>query len=127
MNSWSQDPSSSLTFNIRNELKAHQDSYQNALTLDNPIIKELDESKNIIAILNRPIDKLESYLVHCLASAVPFTDKEGIMDENAAKADSNVLGEQISIEKIDSLIQHLRSLKKDRANILDEMKEKVRG
>jgi hypothetical protein len=125
MNSWTQEPSAKLTSTIRNELKAHKESYQNAVSLDDPIIKELDSSKNIIAILNRSVDNLKTYLINCIVSAIPFNGKESLLDENVAKKETGLLGEQISVEKIDSLINLLRSLKKDRATILDEMKEKV--
>jgi hypothetical protein len=127
MNSWTQEPSATLTSTIRNELKAHRESYQKAVPLDDPIVKELDNSKNIIAILNRSVDDLKTYLINCIVSAIPFNDNNSLLDENAAKKDPKVgvLGEQISIEKIDSLIHLLRSLKSDRANILEEIKEKV--
>ena len=127
MNSWTQEPSAVLNSRMRNELKDHKEFYQKAVPLDNPIIKDLEDSKNIITILNRPVDKLHTYLVDCIVSAVPFNDNDSLLDENAAKNDLKMghLGEQISIEKIDSLIQHLRTLKKDRARILDTIKENV--
>lgn len=128
MNSWTQEPSATVNATMRSELRAHKESYEKAVPLDNPIIKELEESKNIIDILNRPVDSLETYLVDIIVSAIPFDEKNSLLDENASKEESKIglLGEQISIEKIDSLIQHLRSLKSDRATILEEMKEKVR-
>lgn len=127
MNSWTQEPSAVLNSRMRNELKDRKEFYQKAVPLDVPIIKDLEDSKNIIAILNRPVDKLHTYLVDCIVSAVPFNGNDSLLDENAAKNDLKMghLGEQISIEKIDSLIQHLRTLKKDRARILDTIKENV--
>ena len=127
MEKWAQEPSASLTSVMRNELKSHRESYEKAVLLDAPITSDLKESGNIINILNHPIEKVESYLVNCITSSVPFMNNGSLLDDNTSNDNSKigVLGERISIEKINALLQHLRSLKKDRSNILEEIKEKV--
>lgn len=127
LDAWTQEPSSKLTATIRTELKSHKESFENATGLDPNILADLKEFQHVVTLLNQSLDRVEKQFIKEVITAVPAKNENtSLLDENADKSKAmGVLGEQIIVEKVDALLQHVRSLKKERVEILEEISAKV--
>ncbi|KAJ3131109.1 bck1-like resistance to osmotic shock [Physocladia obscura] len=130
MNVWTQEPSTQLTFQIRQDIRSHRESFEKAQETDKGVLIRLNECRRDIAILSRPIDEVESIFIELIRSgSVPKKPEvavgsliDGIPDSNGGL---DQLGEQIVIEKLDGMIHQLRKLKTERASTILELKSKV--
>ncbi|KNC98241.1 uncharacterized protein SPPG_06641 [Spizellomyces punctatus DAOM BR117] len=125
---WTQEPSAQLTSRIREDVRQHRDSFEKALATDGALMAGLEESRMNIDILKRRSEDVEAIFVERLITAAP-TKKDNVanlLDENVdGGAGFGVLNEQILIEKMDGLLSRLRTLKKERNDLIDELKAKL--
>ncbi|RKO91970.1 BRO1-like domain-containing protein [Blyttiomyces helicus] len=127
---WTQEPSSKLTSQIRAGIRQHRDSFEKALSTDQALLSWLNESKPDIEILKRPIDEVESIFAERILEAGPASRKSKnvanlIDDVGGSENGLGVLEEQIVIEKLDGILTRLRALKKERTDVLEELKTRL--
>ncbi|KAI8919290.1 BRO1-like domain-containing protein [Powellomyces hirtus] len=126
---WSQEPSGQLTSRMREEIRQHRDSFEKAMGTDGVLQGNLEESKSIIDILRRPRDGIEASFAERLStsgSAKRGSQIANLIDgTDDGSAGLGILNEQIMIEKMDGLLSRLRSLKKERSDLVEELKTKL--
>ncbi|KAJ3016455.1 bck1-like resistance to osmotic shock [Thoreauomyces humboldtii] len=122
---WRQEPSAKLTAKMREDIRQHRDSFEKANATDGLHEAGLKDSQANIDILRREPNEVHAALVELVTSA---PSKRGSQVANLIDgADDNsggfgVLNEQIMIEKMDGLLVRLRALKKERTDLVEELK-----
>ncbi|ORY48912.1 BRO1-domain-containing protein [Rhizoclosmatium globosum] len=131
MNAWNQEPSVKLTNQIRYDVRSHRESFDQALATDQGLLARLNECRRDVATMSRPLDEVQSIFAE-LIRAVATLKKSDVAvgnlidDVPGSEEGLGKLGEQITVEKLDGMIQQLRKLKNERATLLAELKTKVR-
>jgi len=125
--SWDQNPTPSQASRIRGEMKSRREDFDKAIATDNAWNSKLSSATNTIHILKLHTDDLKDYfeaqLKEAEKTAVGGVKVASLVDE--VGMGEGVLGEQMLIEKIESAVGKLRTLKKDRNEVLEELKTKV--
>lgn len=120
-----------FTAKIRDDVRQHREAYDKAIATDLTLMSGLEESKSNIDILKRQLEDVESIFVERLmfSTSSRKSSKVGSLIDDTVDGSGGfgVLNEQILIEKMDGLLSRLRSLKKERADVLQELKTKVYG
>ncbi|TPX75068.1 hypothetical protein CcCBS67573_g03669 [Chytriomyces confervae] len=131
MNSWTQEPSVKLTAQIRHDVRSHRESFDKALATDQGLLARLNQCRRDVAIMSRPLDEVQSVFAEMIRAVATLTKADvavgNLIDEDLGSGDGlGKLGEQITVEKLDGMIQRLRTSKTERASTLNEFKTKVR-
>ncbi|KAI8818647.1 BRO1-like domain-containing protein [Fimicolochytrium jonesii] len=126
---WTQEPSAHRTGKMRDDLRHHRESLEKAAGTDTLLLSGLDQSKQIVDVLRRPSDDVQTCFVDQLISMGPSKagQKVGNLIDGADSdgAGLGVLDEQVLIQKVDGLLSRLRGLKRDREGIVVELKTKL--
>ncbi|KAI9095615.1 BRO1-like domain-containing protein [Phlyctochytrium arcticum] len=128
---WTQEPSVKLTSRFRDDIRQHRESFEKAMSTDGALISGLDVSRSVIDMLRQHPDKVEiSFAERVIASApnnTAGTPIGNLIDEtvDGGSGGFGVLNEQILIEKMDGLLSRLRTLKRERHDLIDELKAKL--
>jgi hypothetical protein len=129
-------PSGTLSKDYRQDVRNHRDTLTNALLSDTQVTQKLDSISKDIAILKQGSSSqaLESLfadaMTHLLTeSPSSMTSKD--TTASAAMMDLNIdvgLGTnsmQQKLKRVESILEKLYTLQKDRDNTLEDLKEKV--
>ncbi|KAJ3108970.1 bck1-like resistance to osmotic shock [Phlyctochytrium planicorne] len=122
---WTQDPSAKLTSQIRQDVRQNRDSYEKAALTDQALYGRITEAKRESNILRRPIEEVESIFAELILAAAPNgekSQKNNLLDDLTSP---DAVGEQATIEKLESMLGQLRNLKNQRANLIAELKAKI--
>ncbi|KAI9019756.1 BRO1-like domain-containing protein [Hyaloraphidium curvatum] len=127
---WPQEPSLRLTTGIRNEVKRHRETLEQAAETDRQLVQRIQELKPDLATLKRPYEEVEAISVQVVSTGDP---KQGAsvpvanLIEEDVKSDAGLgaLGEQLLIEKMDNLLARIRQLKKERQETFEEFRTKL--
>ncbi|KAJ3284601.1 bck1-like resistance to osmotic shock [Borealophlyctis nickersoniae] len=133
MDQWAQEPSAKLTSQIRQDIRQHRESFEKACATDQALFSRLNESKRDIDTLKRPLEEVQSiFAERVVAATSPQAARKepvaNLIDADGPGSPGNGLGqldEQILVEKLDGILQRLRALKKERGNVLEELKTKL--
>ncbi|KAI8621903.1 BRO1-like domain-containing protein [Chytriomyces sp. MP71] len=133
MNSWTQEPSVKLTAQIRHDIRSHRESFDKAAATDQSLLARLNDCRRDVAIMSRPLEEVHSVFAEMIRAVATLKKPDvavgNLIDEDISSPDGaglGKLGEQITVEKLDGMIQRLRTLKTERATVLNELKAKVR-
>ncbi|KAJ1565858.1 bck1-like resistance to osmotic shock [Nowakowskiella sp. JEL0078] len=129
---WTQEPSIQQTTQLRQDIRQNRDAFERALATDQILLTRLREVSNGLDVLKRPIDEAESIFSQKLDYAVSGPKKHlrpsvNLLDDVPEQSSDGlgVLGEQIVLEKIDTILGRLRSLKAERTQALEDLKNQV--
>ncbi|KAJ3225504.1 bck1-like resistance to osmotic shock [Clydaea vesicula] len=118
LDKWTQPVSATLTSKMRQDLNQNRNTFEKAKSTDSQLFSRILDSQPVIDILKRPIEEVEAV----------FASKVLEQKESSTLIDGdgfNVLGEQVMIEKLEGLVHRLQLLKKERNEVLNELKEKI--
>jgi hypothetical protein len=133
-------PSGTLSKDYRQDVRNHRDTLANALLSDSQVTQKLDSISKDIAILKQGSSSqaLESLfadaMTHLLTespSSMTSKDTTASATTAAAVMDLNIdvgLGTnsmQQKLKRVESILEKLYTLQKDRDNTLEDLKEKV--
>ncbi|TPX40515.1 hypothetical protein SeMB42_g05962 [Synchytrium endobioticum] len=132
MDLWTQEPSGRITSTLRADIRRHRESFDQAAGTDNSLLQRVAESTRETADLRQSIEHVESVFANVVLADIGNQAKvkeANLMDDDGVTINGtkglNVLGEQMVVEKLDQLLSRLRSLKKERVEFLDELKQKT--
>ncbi|KAI8847540.1 BRO1-like domain-containing protein [Chytridium lagenaria] len=119
---WTQEPSSKMTAQIRQDVRQNRESFDKAVRTDEALYGRIAEAKREINIIRRPLDEVESIFAEMILAAAPdkFQSAGSLIDEMPSGGD-----EIASIEKIENMLAQLRNLKTQRGNLVAELKTKI--
>ncbi|KAJ3219416.1 bck1-like resistance to osmotic shock [Dinochytrium kinnereticum] len=128
MEQWTQEPSTKLTSQIRQDVRQNRDSYEKAAMTDQSLYGRISESKRESNILRRPLEEVESIFAELVMSAAPGAEKPpnvGNLIDDIPGSGQGALEEQVAVEKIENMLAQLRNLKSQRGNVVSELKAKI--
>ncbi|TPX33881.1 hypothetical protein SmJEL517_g03330 [Synchytrium microbalum] len=138
MDQWTQEPSGRLTSTLRSDIRRHRESFDQAASTDTALLQRVSESRREIGDLRRNSDELESIFAEIVllnntttsgkqaAPVVSLLDDDGSASAGVSNGKGlNTLGEQMVVEKLDQLLSRLRGLKMERAEIIEDLKQKT--
>ncbi|KAB5591931.1 Vacuolar protein-sorting protein BR [Ceratobasidium theobromae] len=118
---WTQEPSASLTMNLRQDLKSHREAFMAAASSDGQVLALWQSTKPGINILrNNPAS---------LFRRVDDTSAGSLLDLDEG---ANVGGEEAQeikrqVEEIDEVLGTLNKIKRERGEVLKDLKEKIQN
>lgn len=119
---WTQGHSASMTQNMRIDLGKHREVYSRGIHSDNELISRFGSSKRVIDILRQPLENVEAIFaaeVSGNGAASP-----SLIDSDISGG-FNDIGEQVQVDKLESLVQRIKLLKKERGDVVQDLKAKV--
>ncbi|KAJ3113395.1 bck1-like resistance to osmotic shock [Phlyctochytrium bullatum] len=124
---WTQEPSAKYTSQIRQDVKQNRTSYEAAARTDQALYAKIAEAKRESDLLRRPVDQLESIFAELILNAAPANLQKPsgggtLIDDPNGPGGS---GEQSAVDKIEGMLNQLRSLKAQRVNLVAELKTKI--
>lgn len=122
---WEQEPSASLSRPLRTDLKSHRDAFTAASSSDSQVLDLWGSVRADLGILFAGSDALEGYFI----SATTEPDGQSLLDtpEDFMDEDQAVLDEiRKRVVEIDDKIGRINKVKRERAEVLRDLKEKVR-
>ncbi|KAI9333947.1 BRO1-like domain-containing protein [Zopfochytrium polystomum] len=127
MDRWTMEPSVKMTSQIRQDLRHHRESFEKAKVTDQGLLSRLNDCRQDVSLLSRPIDEVESLFAEMVLSAAPLTKADPSVGNliDGPLDGLGQLGEQIVLEKIDNMLGRLRALKVDRAKLITDLKAKA--
>ncbi|KAI9003605.1 BRO1-like domain-containing protein [Gaertneriomyces semiglobifer] len=117
-NEWAQSPSHPHTSRMREDLKTHRTNFERADVTDTALFTTWSQTEPTLHNLKLAPGELQSAV---LASMEHISSVGNLIDSDGFSA----LDEQVLIEKIEGIMQRLRGLKKERAELVDELKGKI--
>lgn len=108
---------------MRKDLTKHREELEQASRSDKDLVARFKASKRVVDILRQPLDNVEVIF----AAEVGGNASAGSPVANLIDADTGFeeIGDQVLIERLDSLVQRVRLLKKERSDVLQDLKTKV--
>ncbi|KAI8334762.1 BRO1-like domain-containing protein [Chlamydoabsidia padenii] len=128
---WIQLPSGTLTKDYRQDVRNHRDALVNAQLSDTQVTQKLDTISNDIAILKQGSSSqaLESLFTDTMSyllteSSSSVAPKDTVMDlQIDVGLGTNSM--QQKLKRVESILEKLYKLQKDRDNTLEDLKEKT--
>ncbi|KAJ3342835.1 bck1-like resistance to osmotic shock [Gonapodya sp. JEL0774] len=141
MELWSQEPSIRLTSTIRADIRRHREALEKAQETDFALMNKVSECKSDLEILSKPVNEVAKLFAEVVTAGDSSISSGGdlfggstvkvgtLLDEDVVGSEKDgalgVLGEQLLIERMDSYLVKLRQLKKERGDIVEELKTKL--
>ncbi|KXS21134.1 BRO1-domain-containing protein [Gonapodya prolifera JEL478] len=141
MELWTQEPSLRLTSNIRSDIRRHREALEKAHETDVALTRKVSDCKSDLDVLAKSVEEVTRIYVDFITAgdvtAVSGGDsntevpvKVGtLLDEDVTMPEKDgalgILGEQLLIERMDSYLSKLKQLKKERAEVVEELKVKL--
>ncbi|KAJ3411416.1 bck1-like resistance to osmotic shock [Chytridiales sp. JEL 0842] len=128
---WPQEPSAKLTSQIRHDIRQHRESFEKAMSTDHSLVARLNECRRDVSLLCRPLDEVESIFAEKLMAAAPAPKKDSnvgnLLDAETTTPEDGfgILNEQVLLEKMDNVLNRLKSLKAERTQVLTDLKAKI--
>ena len=130
MDLWIQEPSFKLSAPMRQELRDCQDKLNRASETDKSLWAKIESISPFLELFKTSVENVQTQFVRSVVGNVSSADKDhpraSLIDEDVDKNDGlGILGEQIIIEKLDATLNRLKSLKKERLDLVEELKKKL--
>ncbi|KAI8342699.1 BRO1-like domain-containing protein [Chlamydoabsidia padenii] len=130
---WTQAPSGSLTTNFRQDLRNHRQSLESGTQSDSTLYQRHEEIKKDVEILRQGgrNGQMERVFAEHLTMVLEHDSKKGAGENSLLDLDmsSSVNAAKLSAEKaqqVESIIDKLYKLEKDRSETLQDLKERTR-
>lgn len=121
---WEQEPSASLTRTLRQDLKSHRDAFTAASSSDAQVVKLWTSVRPDIDLLLSGSNSLESYFA--APSGEPQQSLLDLTDNAGPSADAVGLKDlRMKIDELDDRMGRVNKIKRERAEVLKDFKEKV--
>ena len=128
-NFWEQPPSANFTRTYRSDLRSHKESFEQAARSDEQVMQIWEGIKNDVAILVEGGERLEAMFVEGVAGGVSRREIN-LLDDGDLGEDQqeNAETEEIrrKVEKIQDGLSRLHAVKRERLEVLKDLKERVR-
>ncbi|KAI8909543.1 BRO1-like domain-containing protein [Gorgonomyces haynaldii] len=119
LSEWTQEPSIKLSQFMHQDLSKMRQNLEQAEQTDNRVFTALSQHQELVSLFQMPLDQIH----HAFSAQLKVKEKRpSLIDESLNKNEMGLLGEQIMVEKLDSMLQRLLNLKKERKTLLGEMK-----
>lgn len=125
---WTQESSSKITLSFHQNLNKYSSSIESASEIDFKVLKSVDALQKYLVIFKEPIRSITQQFEDTLNTFAPQVVQNLLEEDLIGVNDDQLLGtlgEQMTLEKLDSVINRLNSLKKDRDNMINELKQMV--
>ncbi|KAG8966843.1 bck1-like resistance to osmotic shock [Tulasnella sp. 419] len=124
---WEQEPSAGPNRPLRQDLKAHKDSFQAASSSDSQILNLWGSVRADLNILLAGPDALEGYFVaETSDSAAPGAPSLLDLSDDFGREDQRTIDEiRRKVNEVDERIGRINKIKRERAEVLKDLKEKV--
>ena len=131
-NFWEQPPSANFTRTYRSDLRSHKESFEQAARSDEQVTQIWESIKNDVAILVDGGNRLEALFVEGVAGGGSEARKEvNLLDDGDFGEDQKETAEteemRRKVEKIQDGLSRLHAVKKERMEVLKDLKERVRS
>lgn len=123
---WEQEPSSGLTRDIRQDLKSHRDAYTAASSSDSQVMNLWQSVHPDLILLLAGSDALEGFFAS-EASASSSSRQPSLLDVSDDGPDNGADLQEIKrkVDEIEERIGRVNKIKRERAEVLKDLKEKV--
>lgn len=131
-NDWTQQPSSGLTTTLRSDIRSYREALDEAMRTDNQLRSKLAQNERELGEMRRAsqqstVDQLfQSAVTQARANissgASPATAEPSLLDADFGESGPSVV-DQIAV--IEDLLKKLNAIKRERNQILKDLKEKV--
>jgi hypothetical protein len=130
---WTQGYSSGINSNMCKELTKNRDAFTKGSGSDTQLMSRFSSSKRVTDILRQPLDNVE-VIFAAEVSGDKDTGAAVLLIDDDSGGGFNDIGEQVfkifsnvkvHVDKLQALVQRIRLLKKERAEVVQDLKQKV--
>ena len=125
-----QEPSAPLTKALRQELKSLNESLTAAAATDNQVVKLWSSARSDVALLVSGPENLERFFAEQERAQGLSGDGKGSLldvDDEVSSSDSVLAELSAQVTQIDEGLGKLNKIKRERGEVLKDLKEKVRA
>lgn len=119
---WTQSHSAGMTANMRKDLSKNRDAFSHGSGNDDQLVSRFASSKRVIDILRQPFENVE---VIFAAEVNGNTVSNAPLLIDAIGGGFNDIGEQVQVDKLEALVQRIKLLKRERAEVVQDLKQRV--
>lgn len=121
-----------MTKTLRDDIKKNKEAFEKANETDSLLLSRLAEGKVIVEILRKSQDEVAALFAVQISSGLTGSGNatvpaKSLIDDLGGIENGGLgaLGEQVIVEKLDGMLSRLRAIKKERQDVIDDLKKRV--